>query len=255
MAAPVNKFKAALAQKRCLSACWLGMADTYVAEMAGKTGWDMLVVDGEHAPNDIRSIMAQLQVLEQCDSHVMVRLPVGQTHLIKQALDIGAQTLLIPMVESKAQAQDLAAAMRYAPQGERGVGAALARASGFNSRTDYFETANDQMCLFVQIETVAGLDALDDILTVDGVDGIFIGPADLTADMGHGSDYGHAEVRQATAQALAKSQAAGKFSGILTLDHSYALDCKSRGFDFVATAVDVWLYMGAMRDAADLLAD
>ena len=185
MPAPVNRFKAALAAGQMQYGCWAGFGDPYATEVMSTAGFDWLVIDGEHAPNDIRSIMAQLQVLEgKPDSHPVVRLPMGEAWLIKQALDIGAQTLLIPMVETAEQARDLVRAMRYPPEGIRGSGAALARASRFAAIPDYIRTANDQMCLLVQVETVRGMEALDAILAVEGVDGVFIGPSDLAAEMG-----------------------------------------------------------------------
>ncbi|WP_420863380.1 HpcH/HpaI aldolase family protein [Algirhabdus cladophorae] len=250
MAAPNNRFKSRMAAGDTVTACWLGMADAYVASMAGRAGWDLLVIDGEHAPNDIRSILAQLQALEASDSDVMVRLPVGQTHLIKQALDIGAQNLLIPMVETADQARDLVAAVRYPPVGRRGVGAALARASGFTTVPDYIETADDQICLFVQVENRAGLASLDEILAIDGVDGVFIGPADLAADMGFGANSAAPEVRAAIKTAMKKIQAAGKATGILTLDAAYASTCRAMGVQMIANAIDVVLYVKAMQAAA-----
>src|SRR6056297_311095 len=185
MPAPENRFKSALARGDMLYGCWAGFADAYPTEILATAGFDWLVIDGEHAPNDLPAIMRQLQVLEGRHSAPVVRLPMGEAWAIKQVLDIGAQTLLIPMVESGGQARDLAAAMRYPPRGIRGSGAALARASRFSDIPDYTATANDQVCLLVQVETRAGLDALDAILEVAGVDGVFIGPSDLAADMGH----------------------------------------------------------------------
>lgn len=250
MAVPHNRFKSRMKNGEAVTACWLGTADPYMASMAGQTGWDLLVIDGEHAPNDIRSILAQLQVLESSDSDVMVRLPVGQTHLIKQVLDVGAQTLLIPMVETAEQARDLVAAVRYPPHGRRGVGASLGWASKFSTVPDYFDTADDQICLFVQVENRAGLEALDDILALDGIDGVFIGPADLAADMGHGSNTAADEVRAATKEAMMKIQDAGKATGILTIDPAYASTCRAMGVQMIANGIDVLLYVNAMQQAA-----
>ncbi|MDX5383715.1 MAG: HpcH/HpaI aldolase/citrate lyase family protein [Rhodobacterales bacterium] len=251
MPAPVNRFKAALAAGQMQYGCWVGFGDPYPTEVMSTAGFDWLVIDGEHAPNDIRSIMAQLQVLEgKPDSHPVVRLPMGEAWLIKQALDIGAQTLLIPMVESADQARDLVRAMRYPPEGIRGSGAALARASRFAAIPDYIRTANDQMCLLVQVETVKGIEALDAILAVEGVDGVFIGPSDLAADMGHRGDSTHAEVRAVIKDALGRIAASDKAAGILALDHETAVTYRDWGAQFLAVGIDVVLLARAARDLA-----
>ncbi len=195
--------------------------------------------------------MAQLQVLEgKPDSHPVVRLPMGEAWLIKQALDVGAQTLLIPMVESAEQAQGLVRAMRYPPEGIRGSGAALARASHFSAIPDYIRTANDQMCLLVQVETVKGIAALDDILALEGVDGVFIGPSDLAADMGHRGDSAQPEVRAVIKDALGRIAASDKAAGILALDQDTAADYRDWGAQFLAVGIDVVLLARAARDLA-----
>ncbi|MDP5365381.1 MAG: HpcH/HpaI aldolase/citrate lyase family protein [Paracoccaceae bacterium] len=251
MPAPVNRFKEALAAGRMQYGCWAGFGDAYATEVMSTAGFDWLVIDGEHAPNDIRSIMAQLQVLEgKPDSHPVVRLPMGEAWLIKQALDIGAQTLLIPMVESADQARELVRAMRYPPEGIRGSGAALARASRFAAIPDYIRTANDQMCLLVQVETVKGIEALDEILAVEGVDGVFIGPSDLAADMGHRGDSTQADVRAVIKDALGRIAASEKAAGILALDHDTAADYRDWGAQFLAVGIDVVLLARAARDLA-----
>lgn len=239
MPTPLNPFKAALARGERQIGCWAGFADAYATEVLASAGFDWLVIDGEHAPNDLRTIMAQLQVVGASASAPVVRLPMGEPWLIKQVLDTGAQTLLIPMVESADQADALVRAMRYPPQGIRGSGAALARASRFSDIPDYISTANDQMCLLVQVETTQGIDALDQILKVVGVDGVFIGPSDLAADMGHLGDSSHPEVQAAIRDALARISAAGKAAGILALDHDTALTYRDWGARFLAVGIDV----------------
>lgn len=184
MPAPVNPFKHAIAGGQLQLGCWLGLADPYIAEISAGAGFDWLLVDGEHAPNDLRSIVAQLQVIAARDSHAVVRPPIGETWIIKQLLDAGAQSLLIPMVETAAQARALVDAVTYPPHGVRGVGSALARASDFAAIGDYLTTARQEICLLAQVENRKGLEALDEILSVDGLDGVFIGPSDLAADMG-----------------------------------------------------------------------
>jgi 4-hydroxy-2-oxoheptanedioate aldolase len=250
MPAPVNTFKSALTSGRMLYGCWAGFADPYPTEVLGTAGFDWLVLDGEHAPNDLRSLMAQLQVLEASDSHPVVRLAHDAPWGIKQALDIGAQTLLIPMVDSADQARDLVRAVRYPPDGIRGSGAALARASRFAAIPDYFATANAQICLLVQVESRAALDALDEILAVEGVDGVFIGPSDLAADMGHAGDASAAPVRAALKDALGRIAASDKAAGILALDHATAQDYRDWGAQFLAVGIDVVMYAQAARALA-----
>ena len=248
MPAPENRFKTRLAKGEMLYGCWAGFADPYATEVLATADFDWLVIDGEHAPNDLRSIMAQLQVLEGRHSAPVVRLAHGADWAIKQALDTGAQTLLIPMVESADQARDLVRATRYPPQGIRGSGAALARASHFSAIPDYIGTANAQICLLVQVETRAGIAALDDILKVEGVDGVFIGPSDLAADMGHAGDSSAPEVQEAIKDALARIKASGKAPGILALDHSTAQTYRDWGAQFLAVGIDVVMLAKAARD-------
>ncbi|MHA7850767.1 aldolase/citrate lyase family protein [Roseovarius sp.] len=239
MPAPENRFKSALARGDMLYGCWAGFADAYATEMLATAGFDWLVIDGEHAPNDLPSIMRQLQVLETRHSAPVVRLPMGEPWAIKQVLDAGAQTLLIPMVDSGDQARALVRATRYPPEGIRGSGAALARATQFSAIPDYISTANAQICLLVQVETRAGIDALDDILKVEGVDGVFIGPSDLAADMGYLGDSDQPEVRAVIRDALARIAASDKAAGILSLDHDTALSYRDWGAQFLAVGIDV----------------
>jgi len=248
MPAPVNPFKAALARGTRQYGCWAGFADAYATEMLATAGFDWLVIDAEHAPNDVPTIMAQLQVLDGKHSHPVVRLPMGEAWLIMQVLDAGAQSLLIPMVESAAEAADLVSAMRYPPQGIRGSGAALARASRFSDIADYIPTANEQMCLLVQVETCAGIEALDDILQVEGVDGVFIGPSDLAADMGYSGDSQAEPVRALIRDALARIAASDKAAGILAVDPDIAQDYRDWGAQFLAVGIDVLMLVQAARE-------
>ncbi len=248
MPAPENRFKSALARGDQLYGCWAGFADPYATEVLATAGFDWLVIDGEHAPNDLRTIMAQLQALKGEHSHPVVRLPMGEAWLIKQVLDAGAQTLLIPLVESAEQAHDLVRAMRYPPDGIRGSGAALARASVFSSIPDYTTTANDQMCLLVQVETRAGVEALDNILKVDGVDGVFIGPSDLGADMGHPGDSRAPEVQAAIKDALGRIAASDKAAGCLAVDDATARTYRDWGAQFLAVGIDVVMLAQTARE-------
>lgn len=247
MAAPENRFKSALKRGDVLYGCWAGFADPYATEVLSTAGFDWLVLDAEHAPNDLRSLMHQLQVLQGRESQPVVRLPMGEAWLIKQVLDAGAQTLLIPMVESAAQVAALVRAMRYPPDGIRGAGAALARASQFSSIPDYTRSANDQMCLLVQVETRAGIAALDDILKVEGVDGVFIGPSDLAADMGYPGAKAEPPVQAVIRDALARIAASDKAAGILATDHDTALSYREQGAHFLAVGIDVLMLADTAR--------
>ena len=238
---PENLFKAALASGEPQIGLWLALADSYSAELGAGAGFDWLVVDGEHAPNDLRSTLACLQAIAPYPSHAVVRPPVGHDVLIKQLLDIGATTLLIPLVDSAEQARALVAATRYPPHGVRGVGAALARASGFGRDSAYAGRADDGVCLLLQVESVAGLAALEDIASVDGVDGVFIGPADLAASMGQLGNTGHPDVQAAIRDAAGRIRAAGRAAGILSTDEAQARTYLSWGYTFVAVGTDVTL--------------
>src|SRR5579863_4299528 len=246
-----NTFKAALKSgTRAQIGLWLGLADPICAEICAGAGFDWLLIDGEHAPNDVRSILAQLQAVAAYPPHPIVRPVAGDVQLIKQLLDIGAQTLLVPIVESAEQATLLVSAMRYPPAGIRGVGAALARASQWNRVTNYLQDANDQMCLLVQVETRPGLENLDAIAAVEGVDGVFIGPSDLSAALGHLGKPGHPEVQRAIEDAIRRIRAAGRAAGILTTDDAQARQYLSLGCMFVAVGLDGNLLMRATQELA-----
>lgn len=246
MPVPVNTFKQALAAGETLFGCWLSLADAGAAEMIGTTGFDWVLIDGEHTPNDIRSIRDQLIALHSSDSHAIVRVPVGETWLIKQVLDVGAQTVMVPMVESAEQVRELVRACTYPPEGNRGVGAIAARASRFGAITDYITTADAQICLLVQVESRAGIAALDEILAVDGVDGVFIGPADLSTDMGFAGNVDAPEVQDTIRDALGRIVAAGKAPGIMSLGDGTP-PYLAAGAQFVAVAVDVVMLTSTAR--------
>lgn len=248
-----NSFKAALARGEQQIGLWLSMADPYLAEVSATAGFDWLLIDGEHGPNDLRSTLAALQVIAPYASQPVVRAVVGDVALIKQLLDIGAKNLLIPMVDTPEQARLMVSATRYPPLGIRGVGSAVARASLWNARTDYLDHADEEVCLLVQAETVTALSHLKDICAVDGVDGVFIGPADLAASMGHRGRPDHPEVQAAIEQAMATIVASGKAAGTLTSDPALARHYLALGCTFVATGVDVLVYANAIRRlAADI---
>jgi 4-hydroxy-2-oxoheptanedioate aldolase len=246
-----NSFKSALYEQNTpLIGCWLALANPYTAELCATAGFDWLLIDNEHGPNDLRSTLAQLQAVSPYSSHPIVRPPVGDVNLIKQLLDTGVQTLLIPMVETAEQAALLVAATRYPPAGIRGVGAALGRASRYNSIPSYLHDANATICLLVQVESDKALKNLDAIAAVDGVDGVFVGPADLAASLGHLGSPNHPDVQAAIADAVRRIQLAGKPPGILALDEPVARRYIEWGCRFVAVAADSLLLSAAVRNVA-----
>jgi 4-hydroxy-2-oxoheptanedioate aldolase len=182
---PVNAFKQALRQGKSQIGLWHGLASPYVADLCAGLGYDWILLDGEHAPNTIQTLLAQLQAVSAHPIAPIVRPSWNDPVQIKLLLDMGAQNLLIPMVQNAEQAKAAVAATRYPPHGIRGVGAALARAARWGATSDYVARANQEMCVICQVETREALDNLDEILAVEGVDGIFIGPADLAASMGY----------------------------------------------------------------------
>lgn len=250
MKTPPNLFKQALARGERQIGLWLGLATPYAAELCAGSGFDWLAIDGEHAPNDLRTMLATLQAVAPYPTHPIVRLPHGDAVLIKQVLEIGATTLLVPMVESAAMAQALVSATRYPPQGIRGVGSGLARSSRWNRYDDYLHAANDTTCLLVQVETADALAQVDDIAAVDGVDGVFIGPADLAASMGYLGQAMHPEVRKAIDDGIARIRRAGKAAGILCADEPLARHYLDQGVTFIAVGIDTALLASASRSLA-----
>ena len=252
---PINTFKLRLKSGEAQIGLWLGLADAYCAELAANAGFDWLLIDGEHAPNDLRGMLGQLQAVAPYPSQAVIRPVIGDTALIKQVLDIGVQTLLVPMVESAEQARELVKAIHYPPNGVRGVGSALARASRWNSIPGYLDNADEQMCLLVQIESSAGLANLDAIAAVTGVDGVFIGPADLSASMGYRGNPGHPDVQAAIEDAIARIQKAGKAAGILSADQKLAKRYIELGAAFVAVGVDTTVLMRGLQTLAAAFKD
>ena len=250
MAAPANSFKAGLKAGKQTIGCWLTQGTAVAAEIAATADYDWLLIDGEHSPNDIPSMMTQLQVIAGHPPSAIVRPAWGEPVIIKQILDIGCQTLIVPMVESGEQAEMLVRAMRYPPHGIRGVGGAGARATAFSRHSAYLTTANDEMCLVAQLESRAGYEALDDILAVDGVDAVFIGPSDLSANLGHIGNPGAPEVQAVIDDALQRITAAGKASGIMALDPAVARAYLDRGVNFVAVVIDSMALATTLRNTA-----
>ena len=252
MQMPVNAFKQALQKGRPQIGLWVGLADSYAAELLAGTGFDWLLIDAEHAPNDPRTVLQQLQAIAPYPVQPIVRPVHGSVELIKQYLDVGAQTLLIPMVESAEQAALMVAATRYPTRGIRGVGSALARASRWNQIGDYLTRSDEEMCVLVQVESVTALENLEAIAAVPGVDGVFFGPADLSASMGLLNKPMDPAVQAAIAQGILTVTKAGKAAGCLTGNHQAAHDYLAQGATFVAVGVDTSLLVKAAAELAAL---
>jgi 4-hydroxy-2-oxoheptanedioate aldolase len=246
MQTPINPFKQALRARQPQIGFWLGLASHYSTEICAGAGFDWLLVDGEHAPNDLRSILQQAQAIAAYPhTHTVARVPVGHGHigvaLIKQYLDLGIQTLLVPMVDNAEQAREIVRATRYPPLGLRGMGGA--RASRWGRFPNYAKEANDQICLLVQAETADAIRNIDAIAAVDGVDGVFIGPNDLSAALGHVGDWHHPEVEGAIADAFQRVMKAGKAVGILAPVEEHARRYLAMGATFVAVGLDTNILM------------
>ena len=249
MQTPVNPFKQAIANGQAQIGIWLGLANPYTAEICAGAGFDWLLIDGEHAPNGLTDVLAQLQAIAAYPgANAIARVPFGHgdagAALIKQYLDLGVQTLLVPMVDTPEQAAALVRATRY-PQDDdvndpqRGIrGMAGARASRWGRYPQYAKEANEQVCLLIQAETTLALQNLDALAATPGVHGVFIGPADLSASMGHVGNPGHPEVQAATEDAIARIRKAGKAVGILTSDEAQARHYLALGALFVAVGLD-----------------
>lgn len=238
MKTPVNNFKKALKAGEQQYGFWLGLCNPLSAEICGLCGYDWLLIDGEHAPNDLNSIQAQLLAVGNTPTQPVVRIVEGQTALIKQVLDIGVQSVLVPMVESAEQAETLVRAMHYPPRGNRGVGTALARAARWNLIADYFADVDEELCLLIQVESLTALENLDEILKIDGIDGVFIGPADLAASMGHLGNPSHPDVVEKVSGAIAKIKKSGRAAGTLATTKAMASTYEAAGAQFIALGVD-----------------
>jgi 4-hydroxy-2-oxoheptanedioate aldolase len=238
MQIPENKFKRALKESRQQVGLWCTLSSAYAAEVVAGSGFDWLLLDTEHSPSDVDTVLAQLQAVSAYDVSPVVRPASNDTVLIKRYLDIGVQSLLIPYVQTAGEARHAVSAIRYAPDGVRGV-SALTRATRFGRVEGYARRAVDELCLLVQIETQQALDELEAIAAVDGVDGVFVGPADLAASLGHIGDLNHPTVRAAVEDALRRIRSCGKPAGILTGDPAFARHCIEIGTTFTAVGVDV----------------
>ncbi len=245
-----NHFRQRLLAGDRLIGCWLSLASPIATEVLGVAGFDWLLLDAEHAPNDVLTLIPQLMALKDSPSAPVVRPPWNDTVLIKRLLDAGCSNFLIPFVENAEQAAAAVAATRYPPQGVRGVSVSQ-RGNRYGAVTDYFKIANDHIGVIVQIENRAGVVAASQIAAVDGVDCLFVGPSDLAAGYGHLGNPGHPEVQQAIADVLAATRAAGKACGILSPVEADARHYLEMGMTFVAVGSD----LGVLRMQSQALCD
>jgi len=240
MELPSNPFKQALRRGQPQLGLWMTLASHYGTEAVASAGFDWLLLDMEHSPNDYDDILRQLQVVGGYRSHAVVRPPWNDPLAFKRLLDIGAQTLLIPYVQNAQEAQAAVRAMRYPPRGIRGM-SAVTRATNFGRVPDYAQRCEEELCLLVQVETVDALDQIEAIAAVDGVDGIFIGPGDLAASMGIAGQLKHPQLLDHIDKAIDRIVASGKAAGILTGDRELARRFMERGTTFTAVGVDAAL--------------
>ncbi|QOT17211.1 aldolase/citrate lyase family protein [Paenarthrobacter sp. YJN-5] len=236
---------------RPLVGMWVCSGSPLVAEICAGSGLDWLLIDAEHSPNGLESILAQLHATSGYPIQVMVRPPVNDTVVIKQYLDLGVQNLMIPMVNSAFEAAAAVAAVRYPPHGVRGVGSALARSARWNRIPDYLATASDSISLTVQIESEAAASAVEEILAVEGVDGIFLGPSDLAASMGLLGQQENPLVRAVVEHCLEAAKAAGKPAGVNAFNEATARSYLDAGASFVLVGADVSVLARASEGLAE----
>jgi 4-hydroxy-2-oxoheptanedioate aldolase len=244
-----NAFKAALAAGKLQIGIWSSLCSNIAADILSDSGFNWILLDTEHSPNEIPDLVGQLQAVRGGTATPIIRPAWNDAVLAKRALDIGAQTLLFPYVQNAEEAKRAVESTRYPPQGIRGVSVA-ARASRYGRTPGYLGRANTEICVLVQVETRTALNELEAIARVDGVDGVFIGPSDLAASLGHIGNPAHADVQAAIKDAVDRLKKAGKPAGILTGNEDEARRYIEWGFLFVAVGADV----GLLAKNADALA-
>ena len=235
-----NPFKQALRAGRTQIGLWNSLCSNLASEVIAGAGFDWILLDTEHAPNELPIVFSQLQAMARGTAAPVIRPAWNDMVILKRLLDIGAQNLLIPYIQTEAEARAAVAATRYPPQGVRGV-AVLYRANDYGRVKDYYQRVAEELCVLVQIETRAGLDNIEAIAAVEGVDGLFIGPSDLSAALGHLGNAAHPEVRAAIENACVRIRKAGKPAGILAPVEADARHWLSKGFTFVAVGSDLGL--------------
>jgi 4-hydroxy-2-oxoheptanedioate aldolase len=235
-----NVFKRAIAQGKLQIGLWSSLCSNISAELLSYSGFDWLLLDAEHSPNDIQSLFSQLQAVAKGTATPIVRPPWNDPVMVKRVLDIGAQSLLVPYVCSAEEAKAAVAATRYAPAGVRGV-AGTTRATRFGRVKDYAKRAHEELCVLVQVETKPALDQLEAICAVDGVDGVFIGPADLHASMGHPGETANPAILPLIEDAMRRIRKTGKAAGFLSPVEADAKRMIAAGCNFCAVGADVGL--------------
>lgn len=247
---PPNKFRADLLARKPLIGCWVSLANPVTAEVIGLAGFDWLLLDGEHAPNDVSTLVPQLMALKDSASAPVVRPPWNEPVVIKRLLDAGFHNFLIPFVESAEQARAAVAATRYPPRGIRGVSVSQ-RNNRYGTVPDYLRLIDDNIAVMVQIESRGGLEAIDAITAVDGVDGLFVGPQDLAAALGHLGNPAHPEVQAAMKHIFERAVAGGKPAGTLAPVEADARRYMEWGATFVAVGSDLGLFRAATQSLRD----
>ncbi len=246
---PPNTFKAAINAGQHQIGLWSSLCSNIATEIISGSGFDWIVLDTEHAPNEVPGLLSQLQAMATSTTEPVVRVAWNDSVIIKRVLDIGARTLLIPFVQNAEEARLAVAATRYPPHGIRGVSVGP-RANRYGRVAGYHHTAHESICVIVQIETRSACAEIEAIAAVEGIDGIFIGPSDLAADMGHLANPKHPEVQAAIADACARIRAAGKGAGMLTGDPEEACRYLANGFTFVAMGSDAGVLANATAKLA-----
>jgi 2-dehydro-3-deoxyglucarate aldolase len=245
-----NSFRRDLRAGKTLIGCWSSLANAITTEVLGVAGFDWILLDGEHSPNDVSTFIPQLMALKDSASAPVVRPASNNPVEIKRLLDAGFYNFLVPFVESADEARSAVAATRYPPQGVRGVSVSQ-RGNRYGTVPDYFKNVNEQICVMVQIESRKGVDAAREIAALDGVDCIFVGPSDLAAGFGHLGNAGHPEVQAAIAAVFADAKAHGKPTGILAPVEADARRYMSMGATFVGVGSD----LGVFRSGTQALLD
>lgn len=252
MSAPKNAFKARLLAGEVQHGLWMSLASPVAAEALSLLGYDWLMFDTEHAPVEIAALQPLLQAAQGGQSACVARPAWNDRVLIKRMLDVGVQTILVPFVQDAEEAAAAVAATRYPPEGVRGVAGAT-RASRYGQAQDYLRTAGDEICVLVQVETGAALERLEEIARVPGVDGVFIGPSDLSASLGHLGNPGAEEVQAILRESARRIDACGRAPGILATNAADALRYRRWGYRFIAASLDIGLLVGGARQLLDQL--
>ncbi len=250
MAAVANRLKARLLAGEVTHGLWVTLGSAAAAELAGWCGFDWCLIDGEHAPNNLAGTQAQLQALAGTPAEAMVRVPVNEAWVIKQALDLGAQSVMVPMVNTADDAAGAVAAVRYPPRGIRGIGGVVSRAGRWGAVEDYTATADSEIFLMVQAESAAAVDNIDAIAATEGVDCVFVGPSDLAADMGLFGQPQHPDYLAAVERLIARTRAAGKIAGILSFDPASWPLYREMGAQLIAVGAESFEMRARLQELA-----